>query len=61
VRKQHLGTFAIAPRLLESLGLGEGASNVAASSFTSRTIRREGMFGQHFGLSAHARQSGNDA
>jgi hypothetical protein len=30
VRKQHLDTFAIAPGLLESLGLGEGASNVAS-------------------------------
>jgi hypothetical protein len=31
-----------------------------AASFTSRTIRRTGMFGQHFSLSGHARHSGTE-
>jgi hypothetical protein len=31
VRKQHLDTFAIALGLLESLGLGQGTSNVAGT------------------------------
>jgi hypothetical protein len=43
MRKQHLDTFAIAPGLLEGLGLGQGTSNVATgicgAIFFSLTIQ----------------------
>jgi hypothetical protein len=41
--------------------LARARATSRASSFTSRTIRREGRFGQHFGLSTQARQSVSDA
>src|SRR5215510_7779612 len=36
--------------------LAKARATSRAASFTSRTIRREGMFGQHLGLSMAVRQ-----
>src|SRR6202040_3087197 len=44
-----------------ALVLARARATSRAASFTSRTIRRAGMFGQHFALSGHARHSGKDA
>src|SRR5512136_810738 len=61
VGKAHLDPLPLIARFQEGLRLHLAASDVAAASLTSRTIRREGMFGQHLCFSGHSRQRGTDA
>jgi hypothetical protein len=59
--KQHLNALAAATRLLESLGLGRCASDIAASSCRSRGTYRIGVLGQYRILNAQTSQSALEA
>jgi hypothetical protein len=50
VRKQHLDLLAIAAHCANAAVLARARATSRAASFTSRLIRRAGMFAQHFAL-----------
>jgi hypothetical protein len=59
--KQHLNALAAATRLLESLDIGQCASDIAGVLMQIAETYRIGVLGQHRILNAHTSQSALEA